>query len=290
METAFIPTLDSVSHYIEPTFAGKVTMSKMFDFAMANKINVFMEGEAGSGKTSGVIWYAAQRNLPIFIIPSNQALDLTQLLGGLYPNAEGKLEWVDGAITRLVRGGGILYADEVNTAHKSLSQYLMSLADDRRSITLMSHENEVIRAHENFLFVAGGNPLSYRYTQPMNEAWKDRFGIKVELGYSREIESKLLASSDLLDLLYGMRSTSRIESQPINNGTIFETPISTRLGLMFEKVALGLGYDFAVESFVNNFTLEERPAVRMLLEGATYGIKEQLGIPQEVITTEHATI
>lgn len=288
METKslFIPTLESVSHYIEPTFAGNVKMNQMFDFALENKMNVLIEGDAGTGKTTGVMNYCAVRNIPFFAVPSNSALDFTQLLGGLFPDETGKLKWVDGAITKIVREGGVLLINELNNAHKSLSQYLMSLADDRRSITLLSHDNEVIHAHKEFLLVADQNP-NYRFTQPLNEAWKDRFEIKVQLGYDRGIESKIVSSTSLLDLAYGMRSTTRVESHASNSSTIFETPVSTRILKTFEKLAKGLNYDFACDVFVNNFTDEERPAVKMLLEGASYGIKDELGIAQDQITTEH---
>ena len=56
----------------------------------------------------------------------------------------------------------------------------------------------------------------------------------------------------------------------------------------FEKVAKGLNFDFAVDNFINNFTDEERPAVKMLLEGVTYNIKEELGLAVDSIKTEHA--
>jgi hypothetical protein len=39
--------------------------------------------------------------------------------------------------------------------------------------------------------------------------------------------------------------------------------------------------------FINNFADEERPAVKMLLEGMAYNIKEELGISQGSISTEY---
>jgi len=42
--------------------------------------------------------------------------------------------------------------------------------------------------------------------------------------------------------------------------------------------------------FTNNFTDEERPAVKMLLEGASWNIKEDLNISQEKITTNYANV
>jgi MoxR-like ATPase len=240
-------------------------------------MNVLLEGEAGTGKTTSAMNYASQRKMNFFAIPSNNAIDFTQLIGGLFPDQDGKLKFVDGAVTRIVREGGVLLINELNNAPKNLSQYLMSLLDDRRCITLMSHDNEVIEAHPDLLVVADMNP-NYRGTQLLNEAWKDRFEIKLTYRYDNEIEKQIIKSTSLLELANGMRSTTRIDENGSNNSTIFETPVSTRILKTFERLTKGLNYDFACDVFVNNFNDDERPAVRMLLEGNEYGIKSDLGI------------
>jgi MoxR-like ATPase len=286
-KTLFVPSLASTSHYIPRTFSGNVGEFETFDYALENNLNVLIEGETGTGKTSGVMAYCAQRHLNFFAVPCNSAIDFTQVIGGLFPNAEGKLEWVDGGITRIVREGGVLLINELNNAPKNLSQYLMSLLDDRRSITLMGHGNEVVTAHKDLLIVADQNP-NYRGTQLLNEAWKDRFEIKLRYNYDNAIEKKIVTSSALLELANGIRSTSRQNDYASDRGTIFETPVSPRLLKTFEKIARDLSYDFAVDNFVNNFTDEERPAVKMLIEGASYNIKEELGLAVDSINTEHA--
>ena len=96
--------------------------------------------------------------------------------------------------------------------------------------------------------------------------------------YDNEIEKQIIKSTSLLELANGMRSTTRIDENGSNNSTIFETPVSTRILKTFERLTKGLNYDFACDVFVNNFNDDERPAVRMLLEGNEYGIKSDLGI------------
>ena len=276
-KSLFVPTLESTSHYIPRTLAGGVTEDQMYDFALENKMNVLIEGDAGTGKTTSFMNWCAKRHMNFFAIPSNSALDFTQLIGGLFPDADGKLKWIDGAVTQIVREGGGLLINELNNAHKSLAQYLMSLGDDRRSITLMSHDNEVIKAHKDFILVADQNP-NYRNTQLLNEAWKDRFEIKVRYNYDPQLEKQFIRSGSLLELAQGMRSTSQRDDYSSDRGTIFETPVSPRILKTFERLATGLSYEFACDVFVNNFTDEERPAVKMLLEGMSYNIKEELGL------------
>lgn len=287
-KSLFVPSLEGTSHYIPRTLAGGITEDQMYDFALDNEMNVLLEGDAGTGKTTSVMNWCAKRKMEFFAIPSNSALDFTQLIGGLFPDADGKLKWVDGAITKVVRNGGVLLINELNNAHKSLAQYLMSLGDDRRSITLMSHDNEVIRAPKNkFLLVADQNP-NYRGTQLLNEAWKDRFDIKLRFDYDTDIEKRFIRSDALRELASGIRATVRRDEFASDRNTIFETPMSPRILKTFERLATGLNFDFASEVFINNFTDEERPAVKMLLEGTSFNIKEELGLEVDSITTEHA--
>jgi MoxR-like ATPase len=280
-KSLFVPTLEKTSHYIPRTFTGGVTEDAMYDFALANNMNILIEGDAGTGKTTSALAYASKRHMNFFAVPCNSAIDFTQLIGGLFPDADGKLKWVDGAITKIVREGGLLLINELNNAPKNLSQYLMSLLDDRRSITLMSHDNEVITAHPDLLVVADQNP-NYRGTQLLNEAWKDRFEIKLNYNYDNAIEKQIVTSVSLLELANGMRSTSQNDHVSSNSSTIFETPVSTRILKTFEKLAKGLSYEFASEVFVNNFADDEKPAVRMLLEGSEYNIKSDLGLLEPV--------
>ena len=234
----FVPSLEQTGHYIERSFGGGITETQMYDYSLENKMNVLIEGDAGTGKTTSAMAYASKRKMNFFAVPSNNALDFTQLTGGLFPDSNGELKWIDGAITKIVREGGVLLINELNNAPKNLSQYLMSLLDDRRSITLMSHDNEVIHAHPDLLVVADMNP-NYRGTQLLNEAWKDRFAIKLTYNYDTKIEKQIINSGSLLELANGMRSTLRVNDVS-NSSTIFETPVSTRILKTFEKLAKGL--------------------------------------------------
>lgn len=282
----YLPSVNEFSHYISRKFAGDVDELAMYQFALKNKLNVLLYGDAGTGKTTSSMWVSSLLGLPYFAIPSNSALDYTQIVGGYVPNANGSLSWSDGAVTRLVRNGGVLLIGEVNTLAKNVQQFLMPLLDYRRSITVMENGNEVIKAHDNLLIIADMNP-NYRGTQQLNEAWKDRFEIKLNFDYDRKIEEKILKSESLLDLAYGMRSRSRGGNNyaQTDNNAIFDTPVSTRILKTFEKLATELSFDFACEVFVNNFDENERPAVKMLLESNAYNLKEDLGINDSTDST-----
>lgn len=292
-ETAigFVPSYDSMKSYVPRTFAGAVTEAQVFEFALKNKLNVQIEGEAGTGKTSSAMHFASQRGMRFYSVSSNVALEPTQLFGSYVPDGKGGFVWVDGGVTDIVRNGGLLLINEINFLPARVATTLFSLLDYRRQITLMDKGNEVINAHPDLLIVSDYNP-EYRGTSLMNEALKDRFEIKLRYEYDSSIESKILKSSSLLELANSMRSSARgvATSNYGDNSIAFETPISTRILKTFELLATGLSYEFACHNFVNNFAIEERPAVRMLLEGMDFNLRADLGAEVENITTEFATV
>jgi hypothetical protein len=67
---------------------------------------------------------------------------------------------------------------------------------------------------------------------------------------------------------------------------LYETPISTRLLKNFVALTNGLGYDFAVESFLNAFNDDERASVKLLLEAHRYDIAKELGVTTKEIITD----
>jgi Holliday junction resolvasome RuvABC ATP-dependent DNA helicase subunit len=283
---SFVPTAEHVDGYIERNIA-TVNEHQWYDFALKNKMNVLLFGEAGTGKTSSVMNYAKQRGLSFYSLAGNIALEPSQIFGSDRPQPDGTFKWVDGGLTEVVRNGGVLLLNELSFAPARIMTVLFSLLDYRRSITLMDNGNEVIHAHPDLLIVADMNP-SYRGTQLLNEALKDRFEIKVSYEYDSAIEKKILKSSTLIDLARDMRKTSRgaESSSSSDSGIVFETPISTRLLKTFEKIANGLSYDFAVYNFINNFEPEERGAVKILLESLEHNLKTELGLQVEAINTD----
>ena len=283
----FIPSLDSMSHYIPREICG-ISEIAIADFSTNHKFNILTFGHAGTGKTSFAQYLASLRGVPYVNVPSNDSLSASETQGNLHQDPEsGHWNWVDSPIVNVIRNGGILNIGEIDKLAKNVKHFFLPLLDHRRSITLTAHLGEEIVAHPDLQIIADFNP-NYRGSTALPEQLADRFQIKMHYDYDRALESKYINSSALLDLAFGMRSTSVGSYESSNNSTVFETPITGRILKTFEKVAKELSYDLACEIFANNFTPEEKPAVRMLLEGASFNIKEDLGISNESITTEFA--
>jgi hypothetical protein len=110
----------------------------------------------------------------------------------------------------------------------------------------------------------------YKGTQELNQAFNDRFGIKLEFPYDRTIENKVVNNKSLLTLADQLREQYEKEE--------LTSPISTRSLVDFMKNARTFGIDFAITSFVNAFHKEERGGVRLACETHKELIATDMGV------------
>jgi MoxR-like ATPase len=266
---AFIPSLTSeaVRTYVPRTFAGNLTEDQLYTYALKSKKNVSIQGHAGTGKTTSLMTFSAKNGLEFGSMSCNAGVEPSQFFGRYVPNAEGKLEWRDGLFTHFFRNGGVLVIDEANFLPQKIASVLHGVLDDRRVLTLLEHDGEVITANENLLIAMCYND-GYKGTSKFNEAFSDRFWIKLNFEYDTEIEKKFIPSKTLLELATSMRADTIA-------GT-YETPVSTRLLKQFVDLAQNLSYDFAVDNFVNNFREDERSSVKLLLDSQRHNLELEL--------------
>jgi hypothetical protein len=245
----------SLDNYVERVLAGGQTDLQILAYAHKVRHNVLISGDTGVGKTHSVSAHAESTGLPFVSIACNGATNPDQMFGQFKPSEDGNgFEWVDGIVTTLVRNGGVLLLDEVNFMKPDISAALHPLLDSRRTLTLVENGGEVIKAHEGFQAVACINP-NYEGTRPLNEAFKNRFGIHLEYTYEGNNEDILVENRPaLLELADKLRIARE-------NGTI-ATPVSTNSLMEFGEFVEDLGLEFAISNFVNKFDIDERAAIK----------------------------
>jgi hypothetical protein len=264
-----VPDPKWAKEYVNRRIAGRTDWD-IYDQALIDGDNILIEGGAGSGKTISVQSYASSRKYRYFNVSSNNGIDPSQLFGRWIPRADGHgYMWQDGAVTLLVRHGGVLLLNEINFLPTRISTVLFSLLDYRREIQLLENGGEVIRAHKDLLIIADMN-YGYKGTQELNQAFNDRFNIKLEFPYDRVIENKVVGSKSVLVLADQLRD--QYEKEEIS------TPISTRSLVSLVKNAKRFGTDFAIGSFVNGFNKDERNGVRLACETHKDNIAQDLGL------------
>lgn len=265
-----VPDKKWAKEYINRKVVNNLTDFEVYDYANANDMNILIEGHAGSGKTMSVQAYASARGMRYFNVACHIGLEASHLIGRWIPTPDGHFRWQDGAVTEIVRNGGVLLFNEINFAPERFLTFIFSLLDYRREIQLMENGGEVIKAHPDLLIVADMNP-DYRGTRPLNQALADRFAVRLSFPYDKPIEQKLLGNKALVDMANQLR-------EEFNKGTLL-TPVSTRSLVAFVKHAKQFGMDFATYTYVNSFEGdEERNSVRLVVNTHRDNIAEELGL------------
>jgi MoxR-like ATPase len=159
-----------------------------------------------------------------------------------------------------------LILDEVDFASPKILQRLQDVLQNR-TLSVIENGGEIVKAEDSFMVVATYNN-GYRHSNKLNEAFLDRFGIKLRFDYDNEIEKQVIPSKSLLQLADSMRADS------ING--VYSTPVTLRLLKSFVTIAQDTTYEFAVENFVMNFNEEERPSVKLLLEAHRHNLESEL--------------
>jgi nitric oxide reductase NorQ protein len=214
---------------------------KALSYAVAAAKNALLVGPAGTGKSTLIEYLAQSVGAPLVTVSCDVELDKTELLGR--PEIRGgDTVWVDGPVTMAMRRGYWLVFDEVNMAKPEVLSVLHAVLDHRRRLVLKENGNELIRAHPNFRVFATMNP-GYEGTGELNQAFKDRFGVVLAVGYLPPSgEVRLVVRKTGID-----RETARLMVKAANdtrrmaeNGEIGE-PISPRTLLEWAQ-AIREGY------------------------------------------------
>ncbi|MGB4951027.1 MAG: MoxR family ATPase [Rhizobiaceae bacterium] len=276
--SATVPDMSIAKRYISRTVNGVVDY-EILDAAMEHHMNVLIEGPTGPGKTMFSRAYAASRKRPFYRLPSNVGFDPSQFFGRYVPDGKGSYVWIDGPVTVLAKHGGILLVNEINFLPDRVATVLFGLLDDSREIILLDHENEVVKAHPELLIVADMNP-DYQGTRQLNAALRNRFEVQLFWDYDPEVEKQLIKSPVLRELIIDLRKSVASD--------VFRTPISTNMAMELEKVCGVLGYDFAVNNFVNHFAEDEREAVGRIFEASRDKLAKTMPKPKE--TEEQKTL
>ena len=263
----YVPSLSDpeIANYIERTIDG-VKEFDIYTKHMQEKRNIVIEGHAGTGKTTSAKVFAGKMGLPFYSISMNVASEPADFIGGVEPTEEG-LKFIYGQLALAFKFGGVVLLDELSFIKEGCSASLHNALDGLRQVTLRGNNNEVINGNPNLLLIGAYN-AGYRGTRPLNEAFHDRFATKLVFEYDKKIERQLIPSKSLLDLADKMRADSVTG--------LYETPISLRLLKNFVWHAQSFNYDFAVSSFLNSFTDEERASVKLLMEAYSSNISSEL--------------
>lgn len=289
-----VPPKSKLDTWHDPELLG-LSAVELAMLCIERKLNLAFNGPTQVGKTSWPRAVAAllthvenyrNRYWPVFSVVPGGAVDPSELLGRYVLKGKGKMEWVYGPVSLIVKYGGVLVLDEVNMMPPAISAVLHQLLDDQRFLTLLDHSvdveanvydesgnilldkkgkpvkekigmPEVIPAHEDLLIVTTFN-LGYYGTERLNEAFKERF-LHIGFDYNPDVEEKLIASKALLSVAKDIREA--------NSEGLIQTPFSTKNMLRFQQLWMASGLETAVMFELERyFDEEEKSSIRRMFE------------------------
>lgn len=153
-------------------------------FYFSGETSMKLIGHTGTGKTEAVKQFHAALNLPLIAVTANPQMSARDLVGGMYPTANG-IEWRDGPVTIAARKGLSLLIDEYNLLDSGEAAGLNALvAGDTYTIV---ETGETLRPVKNFRLYATINPKAAGYhgrqTQDMSN--DERF-VDINVAYADE--------------------------------------------------------------------------------------------------------
>jgi len=274
-----------------PTGSAKTSLVYAYAAGFTGATRRARNKETGEMESINVIDRSKRR--PLIYVPCNGAVTPDILFGRHVPQTDGGLRFVLGDLPLALIHGGIIYLDEVNFLSIKIAAVVHGLLDKRRTVIIqdaagagicstcgytnpssayheqrvpteplftcegcgvVNYTDTVFVASEETQIIAAYNP-GYRGTNPLNEAFLNRFAIKIPFPYDQKVEEQMLYSGRLIELANQLRSSYA-------TGEI-ATPVSTSMLIEFEQFALDsdLGYGFAVENFLSSFDETDRPSV-----------------------------
>ena len=176
---------------------------ELFQAAFQSKIPVLLKGPTGTGKTRFIEYMAYRLGsaldpsgngdegvFPLITVACHEDLTASDLVGKFLLKGDETV-WVDGPLTRAVKGGGICYLDEVVEARKDTTVIIHPLSDHRRVLPIDKTGN-ILEAHDNFLLVLSYNPGYQSTMKDLKQSTRQRF-MAIDFGYpSREQETQII--------------------------------------------------------------------------------------------------
>jgi len=175
----------SVEGSEQPTYLDWNNSLDIIDKAFEKGLFVLIIGPKGTGKTSLVREYAAQKSKELESINFSLRTRESHLVG-TKNLVDGNTGFDEGILVKSMKEGNILYLDEINAAEADVLLRLDEALDDRRQIVLKESDGRTIKAKNSWFVIATINPLTHVGTKELPPQLLSRFPVRIRLDYPPE--------------------------------------------------------------------------------------------------------
>ncbi|MEK7991525.1 MAG: CbbQ/NirQ/NorQ/GpvN family protein [Thiotrichaceae bacterium] len=171
----------------------------LFEAAYQNQLPVLLKGPTGCGKTRFMEYMAWRLQRPLITVSCHDDLTASDLVGQFLIKQD-HTTWVDGALSRAVRCGGICYLDEVIEARKDTTVVIHPLADDRRMLPI-DKLGELLSAPPEFCLALSYNSGYQSVFKDLKPSTRQRF-VALEFNYpEHDTERQIIMQETQTDLI-----------------------------------------------------------------------------------------
>ncbi|MCV7432992.1 CbbQ/NirQ/NorQ/GpvN family protein [Mycolicibacterium bacteremicum] len=239
--------------------------AQVFRAAARRGSPILLKGPTGCGKTRFVAAMAHELGRELVTVAGHEDLTSADLVGRFLLKG-GETVWVDGPLTRAVRGGAIFYLDEVVEARQDTTVVIHPLADHRRELPV-DRLGVTLSAAPGFQLVISYNPGYQSVLKSLKESTRQRF-VAIELGFPpAQIETEVVAYEAGIEpgtarILVDLANTIRhLDGSPLR-----EVASTRMLILTGGLVAEGLSLRSAVQAAMVQVLSDDADIVRGLGE------------------------
>jgi MoxR-like ATPase len=237
--------------------------------------HVLLEGPVGVGKTFLVSAVAKLLNREIVRVDGDSRYTEHKLTGWFDPptvlkKGYGKDSYFDGPLAKALRGGALLFINELNRMPEGVQNVLLPALDERK---IEIPRIGTLEAAPGFCVIATQNPREFVATSHLSEALLDRFELITLTYQSEEEERNILKAATL----YSKQPNDELLNWCLHlirntrNSALFKRGASLRAGISLYDVSISLGGDW--DSFLRAAAIALPTRVELSEEGIDQGFK-----------------
>jgi MoxR-like ATPase len=240
--------------------------------------HVLLEGPVGVGKTFLVSAVAELLGRAVVRVDGDSRYTEQKLTGWFDPptvlkKGYGKEAYFDGPLAEAMRGGSLLFVNELNRMPEGVQNVLLPALDERR---IEVPRIGLLKAKDGFTVIATQNPREFVATSHLSEALLDRFEL-ITLTYQAEADERDIlkgatsfatkANPELLEWALQLTRATRASA-------LFKRGASIRAAISLYDIASSMGG--AWEDFLRAAMIALPTRVELSEDGLEQGLKRAL--------------